>query len=191
MMPSTYDEFIAYFQEGGYGFYTPIIEKYREVFSFEEFIQRFAEVFNSTESFRSMFQSFSDFQTAASQTDSSLVVSDGMTVVIGLAVVLATLLVLTGIFYLFGFIMDMINKPKTKKDASAKAAPAPAKAPAAAPAPVVQSGIPGEVVAAIAAAVAMMAPEGKRYAVKSVSRKDASGRSAWAAAGVADNTRPF
>ena len=46
-------------------------------------------------------------------------------------------------------------------------------------------------VAAIAAAVAMMAPEGKRYAVKSVSRKDAGGRSVWAAAGIADNTRPF
>ena len=45
--------------------------------------------------------------------------------------------------------------------------------------------------AAIAAAVARMAPEGKRYALKSVSRKDAGGRSAWAAAGIADNTRPF
>ena len=118
----------------------------------------------------------------------------GQVVLIGLVVVIGTLLVLTGIFYLFGFIMDSLAKgsakAKNKKKAETPAvAPAPS-APAIAP-PVVQEGISGEVVAAIAAAVAMMAPEGKRYALKSVSRKDANGRSAWAAAGIADNTRPF
>ncbi len=119
--------------------------------------------------------------------------SAGMTVLIGLVVVIGTLLVLTGIFYLFGFIMGSADRKAKKAKEKAKAA-APAPAPAAAPgapAPAVQDGIPGEVVAAIAAAVAMMAPEGKRYALKSVSRKDAGGRSAWAAAGIADNTRPF
>ena len=119
--------------------------------------------------------------------------SAGMTVLIGLVVVIGTLLLLTGIFYLFGFIMGSADRKAKKAKEKAKAA-APAPAPAAAPiapAPVVQDGIPGEVVAAIAAAVAMMAPEGKRYALKSVSRKDAGGRSAWAAAGIADNTHPF
>ena len=120
----------------------------------------------------------------------------GMTVLIGLVVVIGTLFLLTGIFYLFGYVMSSADR-KAKKAAEKKAkeakeaAPAPAVAPAAAPAPAVQSGIPNEVVAAIAAAVAMMAPEGKRYAVRSVSRRDAAGRSAWAAAGIADNTRPF
>lgn len=115
------------------------------------------------------------------------------TIVIGLVVVVGTLMVLTGIFYLFGFIMTAINKPKKPKQAKkAEEAPAaPAPVAKATPAPVVQSGISDEVVAAIAAAVAMMAPEGKRYAVKSVSRANGNGRSAWAAAGVADNTRPF
>lgn len=115
----------------------------------------------------------------------------GMTVLIGLVVVIGTLLLLTGIFYLFGYIMSGADR-KAKKKATEKKAADSAPAPAAVPtAPVVQDGISGEVVAAIAAAVAMMAPEGKRYAVRSVSRKDAAGRSAWAAAGVADNTRPF
>jgi len=119
----------------------------------------------------------------------------GMVVLIGLVVVIGTLFILTGIFYLFGFIMggaDRKAKKAKKKEEETKAKTAPAPAPVAVPsAPAVQDGIPGEVVAAIAAAVAMMAPEGKRYAIKSVSRKDAGGRSAWAAAGVADNTRPF
>ena len=127
---------------------------------------------------------------AAGKSVSKLVVSDGMTVIIGFSVVFSVLLVLTGIFYLFGFVMDKINKPKKNESAkSAMLAPVPATAPASAPA--VQDGVPGEVVAAIAAAVEMMAPQGKRYAVKSVSRKDANSRSAWAAAGIADNTRPF
>lgn len=114
-----------------------------------------------------------------------------MTVLIGLVVVIATLLVLTGIFYLFGYIMDGAAR-KAKKAAQKKmAAVVENEAAPAVKAPAVQEGIPGEVVAAIAAAVAMMAPEGKRYALKSVSRKDVGGRSAWAAAGIADNTRPF
>jgi len=120
----------------------------------------------------------------------------GMTVLIGLVVVMGALIALTTVFYLFGFIMSSADRKAKKQKKAQKvqkeAAPAPVPASATAPsAPVVQDGIPGEVVAVIAAAVAMMAPEGKRYAVKSVSRKDAGGRSVWAAAGIADNTRPF
>ena len=121
----------------------------------------------------------------------------GMTVLIGLVVVIGTLLMLTCIFYLFGFVMSSADR-KAKKAAAKKAAetakvstPVQTVASAAPAAPVVQAGISGEVVAAIAAAVAMMAPEGKRYAIKSVSRATGGGRSAWSAAGVADNTRPF
>ena len=162
-------------------------EQYKQMFGIEAFQ---SDVEALTEQFRLYFSLFNDYKEALGKSVSKLVVSDGMTVVIGLVVVFAVLIVLTGIFYLFGYVMDSVNKPKKSKEAaSAKTAPA-ASAPVV-PVPVVQSGISGEVVAAIAAAVAMMAPEGKRYAVKSVSRKDASGRSAWAAAGIADNTRPF
>ena len=52
------------------------------------------------------------------------------------------------------------------------------------------SGISDEVVAVIAAAVASMAPEGKKYAVRSVSRTRTE-RPVWAAAGIAESTRPF
>ncbi len=114
----------------------------------------------------------------------------GMTVLIGLVVVIGALIVLTAIFYLFGFIMDKSTGVAKSKKAEVKEAPKAASEVQVAPAPIVEEGISGEVVAAIAAAVAMMAPEGKRYAVKSVSRAG-GGRSAWSAAGLADNTRPF
>ena len=55
---------------------------------------------------------------------------------------------------------------------------------------VAADGISEEVVAVIAAAVAAMTPEGKRYAVRSVSRARGD-RPVWAAAGVAESTRPF
>ena len=75
--------------------------------------------------------------------------------------------------------------------ASAPSAPAVKAAPAA-PAPVVESGIPGEVVAVIAAAVA--ASEGPGAVVQSVRRvrpNPVGVRNPWAAAAVAENTRPF
>ena len=52
-----------------------------------------------------------------------------------------------------------------------------------------EEGIPEEVVAVIAAAVATMYGKSGRAKIKSI--KKAGGRSAWANAGVLDNTRPF
>lgn len=63
---------------------------------------------------------------------------------------------------------------------------------ASAPAPQVEAGISGEVVAAIAAAVAVS--EGKGAVVKSIRRVNVvnvRGRNPWANAAVYDNTRPF
>ena len=75
--------------------------------------------------------------------------------------------------------------PAPKKEA----APAPVKA-AAPKAPVVEAGIPGEVVAAIAAAIACM-DGGEHYTLRSVKRTRVSGRSAWGQAGVVAYTEPF
>lgn len=90
-----------------------------------------------------------------------------MTALIGVVVVFATLVVLTLIFILFGKVM---HRPKKEAPAVPAPKPKPAAAPKIAPTPAVQDGIPEEVVAVIAAAVASMAPEGKRYAVRKVSR---------------------
>lgn len=54
--------------------------------------------------------------------------------------------------------------------------------------PEVQSGIPGEIVAAIAAAVYCMEPGA---VVTSVRRSPQNGVSAWKMAGLLENTRPF
>ena len=52
------------------------------------------------------------------------------------------------------------------------------------------AGIPGEVVAAIAAAIACM-DGGEHYTLRSVKRTRVSGRSAWGQAGVVAYTEPF
>ena len=55
----------------------------------------------------------------------------------------------------------------------------------------IEDGIEEEVVAVIAAAIAAMgASSGKKLALRSIKTAKSS-RSAWAAAGIADNTRPF
>ena len=55
--------------------------------------------------------------------------------------------------------------------------------------PAVSSGIPGEVIAAISAAVYCMFGEGAKVMI--VRRQQRSGRSAWSMAGLLENTRPF
>ena len=60
-------------------------------------------------------------------------------------------------------------------------------------APTVEAGIPGEVLAAISAAVAVVCGDGAVVrGVRRVSKRAASsGRSAWSMAGLLDNTRAF
>ena len=64
------------------------------------------------------------------------------------------------------------------------------KRPAYVTAPTIEEGIPEEVVAVIAAAVAACDSSGTGQRIKSI-KKANGGRSAWANAGVLDNTRPF
>lgn len=132
--------------------------------------------------------------TTAAMNVSNVMGDAGMTVLIGLVVVFGMLLLLTGIFKMFGLVGGVLSgkpaEPKAVKTAPAPAAKPAAPAKPASKAPVVQPGISDEVVAAIAAAVAMMSVDGKTYAVRRISRVS-GGRSAWAAAGVAENTRSF
>ena len=99
----------------------------------------------------------------------------GMTVLIGLVVVFSVLILLTFIFWLFGKVMSGAG--------SRKASPPPSGS-------VPKPAAPAPVPAVVPAAVAAMAPEGKRYAVRSVSRVRGE-RPVWAAAGLMESTRPF
>lgn len=127
-------------------------------------------------------------------------------IIAGVVLVLAVLLVLYLLIVLEGAVFRASDKraPAAAPAAAAPAAAAPAVTAAPAPAPVA-GGIPGEVVAAIAGALACMEEQtGVRYAVQSIAPAAAaptalpaagkpvrSGRSAWARAGIAANTEPF
>ena len=114
--------------------------------------------------------------------------SDVVITITGIVLVFAILVLLMAIVTLEGKIFDGMN---VKKAAAKAAVPkAPEAQPAApeqqaAPAPVVEEGIPGDVVAAIMAAIHAMG-NGK-YTLKAVRRS----RNGWSKAGVNDTTAPF
>lgn len=113
----------------------------------------------------------------------------------GLVIVFAVLFLLIGIIKGYGTIILSVTKSreakrqakKEKANAAAQAAQAAVKKETA-PAPV-QDGIPGDVIAAIAAAVDFMYGAGT-HIVTGVKRV-APNRSAWASAGMIESTRPF
>ena len=113
----------------------------------------------------------------------------GMTVLIGLVVVFAALLLLTCIFWLFGVVAGQKSSEKKAP------APKPVKLPKAAKSasvPVVEDGVSDEVVAAIAAAIAAMSDGATQYVIRRIRPARTVGtRPVWAAAGIADNTKPF
>lgn len=121
---------------------------------------------------------------AAVQTSPSV----GVVVATGLTIVFSILILLYLLISLEGVIFKAIDSRKNGAAPQQKQAPKAAPAPAANVAPAVEKGIPGEVVAAIAAAVAAL--EGGKYTVRSVTRAK-QGRSAWGGAGVASYTEPF
>lgn len=116
----------------------------------------------------------------------ALLSESGMTVLIGVAVVFAVLLLLTCIFWLFGVVAGGGKNSEAKKSVE----PAP-PVPKHVPAPVVEDGVPDEVVAAIAAAVAAMSDGSTGYAIRRIRPVRTNARPVWAAAGVAENTQPF
>ena len=99
---------------------------------------------------------------------------DVIVTITGIVLVFLILVLLMAIITLEGKIFDAMNSKKA-------AAPAPAKAAA----PQVEAGIPGDVVAAIMAAIYSMG-NGK-YVLKAVRR----GKNGWGKAGVNDTTAPF
>ena len=114
---------------------------------------------------------------------------DVVVTITGIGLVFLILILLMAIITLEGKIFDSMN---AKKKAAKEAAKAPAAQPAApvqqaaaAPAPQVEEGIPGDVIAAIMAAIHAMG-NGK-YTLKAVRRS----KNGWGNAGVNDTTAPF
>ena len=114
---------------------------------------------------------------------------DVVVTITGIVLVFLILILLMAIITLEGKIFDSMN---AKKKAAKEAAKAPAAQPAApvqqaaaAPAPQVEEGIPGDVIAAIMAAIHAMG-NGK-YNLKAVRRS----KNGWGNAGVNDTTAPF
>ena len=114
---------------------------------------------------------------------------DVVVTITGIVLVFLILILLMAIITLEGKIFDSMN---AKKKAAKEAAKAPAAQPAApvqqaaaAPAPQVEEGSPGDVIAAIMAAIHAMG-NGK-YTLKAVRRS----KNGWGNAGVNDTTAPF
>ena len=114
---------------------------------------------------------------------------DVVVTITGIVLVFLILILLMAIITLEGKIFDSMN---AKKKAAKEAAKAPAVQPAApvqqaaaAPAPQVEEGIPGDVIAAIMAAIHAMG-NGK-YTLKAVR----CSKNGWGNAGVNDTTAPF
>ena len=115
-----------------------------------------------------------------------------LTVVIaGISIVLVTLMVLIVIFSLFGKALVRAQKKPKSSDKGNTAPQTEKKNEVPPPPPIIEAGIPGEVIAAISAAVYMQDNSG--VTIKSIRRKrpEAKSRNAWAQAAVIDNTRPF
>lgn len=125
----------------------------------------------------------------------ALEASDGTVVLTSITLVFAMLIALCLIITLEGKIFDAINNKKNSKPAAPKAPAAPAaKAAPAAPAAKADNGsIPGEIIAAISAAVASVC--GGNAVIRGIKRvsKPAVGsrRGAWGEAGVREHTTPF
>lgn len=129
----------------------------------------------------------------------ALEAADGTVVLTSITLVFTMLVALCLIITVEGKIFDAIKNKKngTKAAPAAPAAPAAQNiakaAPAAPAAPAADGSIPGEIVAAIAAAVASLGENLTIRGIHRVQKKTATGsrRGAWGDAGVTQNTTPF
>lgn len=129
----------------------------------------------------------------------ALEAADGTVVLTSITLVFAMLVALCLIITVEGKIFDAIKNKKngTKAAPATPAAPAAQNiakaAPATPAAPAADGSIPGEIVAAIAAAVASLGENLTIRGIHRVQKKTATGsrRGAWGDAGVTQNTTPF
>ena len=129
----------------------------------------------------------------------ALEAADGTVVLTSITLVFAMLVELCLIITVEGKIFDAVKNKKNSTKAAPAAPAAPAAqniakaAPAAPAAPAADGSIPGEIVAAIAAAVASLGENLTIRGIHRVQKKTATGsrRGAWGDAGVTQNTTPF
>ena len=113
------------------------------------------------------------------------------TFVTGIVVGFSALLALVIIFWAFGKIMETISNARTKQPKQEKSQPAPASPKLVEV--VSDDGLSDEIVAAITGAIsAILSEEGSNgsFVIRSIKRTRQA-PSAWSAAGVLENTRPF
>ena len=124
----------------------------------------------------------------------ALEAADGTVVLTSITLVFAMLVALCLIITVEGKLFDALNNKKNPKPApkkESKPAAAPAAKPAA-PAPKTEGGIPGEIIAAISAAVATdMGGNAVIRGIKRIPKNGGSRRGAWGDAGVQEHTTPF
>ena len=120
-------------------------------------------------------------------TNSALLAEAGKTVLIGVLVVFSVLVLLTVIFRLFGVFSGFKKAPST----TTEEIPNELLAAIAGAIAVDSDEVSDEVAAVIAAAVAAMSDSKTRYTVRRITPAAKTARSAWSAAGMAQNTQPF
>ena len=124
----------------------------------------------------------------------ALEAADGTVVLTSITLVFAMLVALCLIITVEGKLFDALNNKKNPKPAPKKEdkpAAAPAAKPAA-PAPKTEGGIPGEIIAAISAAVAtVVGGNAVIRGIKRIPKNGGSRRGAWGDAGVQEHTTPF
>ena len=124
----------------------------------------------------------------------ALEAADGTVVLTSITLVFAMLVALCLIITVEGKLFDALNNKKNPKPAPKKESK-PAAAPAAKPAvsaPKTEGGIPGEIIAAISAAVAtVMGGNAVIRGIKRIPKNGGSRRGAWGDAGVQEHTTPF
>ena len=124
----------------------------------------------------------------------ALEAADGTVVLTSITLVFAMLVALCLIITVEGKLFDALNNKKNPKPAPKKEdkpAAAPAAKPAA-PAPKTEGGIPGEIIAAISAAVAtVVGGNAVIRGIKRIPKNGGSRRGAWGDVGVQEHTTPF
>lgn len=142
---------------------------------------------------------FSDLAVLANTAELSLAekgIASAKVVLTGFVVVFAVLILLIFIIKIYGGIVTKAQQTGKKKSKviekqKENISPAPViPATKVSSAEAKQDGISEEVVAVISAAVVSMYGSNEKARIKSI-KKSSGGRSAWANAGLLDNTRPF